>query len=177
MRGIISSMNNTKIIIITASEKKNLELAHKLQLTFSHLNVHTDILNLLDLDLPLFTSRTEALHKADELLGGNYQKLKDANGYVFIAPEYNGSTPPVFNNFLAWLSRATKDWRECLNNKSALIATFSGGGGFNVLQAMRSQLSFIGMNVLGRQILTHSNKPLEESSLKGVCQELIKHSI
>lgn len=166
-----------KIIIITASEKKNLELANKFKDTFSHLNVQTDILNLLDLDLPLYSSRTEELHKGDKLLGESYQKIKDANGFVFISPEYNGSTPPVFNNFLAWLSRASKDWRECLNTKAAVIATFSGGGGFNVLQAMRSQLSFIGMNVLGRQILTHVNKPLEESSLKGVCQELIKHAV
>ena len=166
-----------KIMIITASEKKNLELAKKFEETFTHLNVQVEILNLLDLDLPLYSSRTEELHSGAELLGEDYQKIRDAKGFVFISPEYNGSTPPVFNNFLAWLSRASKDWRECLNTKSALIATFSGGGGFNVLQAMRSQLSFIGMNVLGRQILTHSNKPLEESSLKIICQELIKHSI
>lgn len=169
-------MKNLKILIVTASEKKNLELATKFNHVLQNIGEDVEILNLLELDLPLYTSRSEEKFIASELLGQHYDKIKEAKGFVFIAPEYNGSTPPVFNNFLAWLSRASKDWREHLNGKSAVIATFSGGGGFHVLQAMRSQLAFIGMNILGRQILTHMNKPLDEKSLQKVCEELVKHS-
>src|SRR5690606_11839029 len=100
--------------------------------------------------------------------------IEKAHGFVFIAPEYNGSTPPVFNNFLAWLSRSSKEWRYFLNGKPAALATFSGGGGFNVLLAMRTQLAFIGMNVLGRQVLTHSNKALDDKTLESVTNELLK---
>jgi chromate reductase len=169
-------MKNVKILIITASEKKNLELADKFRQVLEESSANVEILNLLELDLPLYTSRSEEKHNASELLRHHYDSIKVAQGFVFIAPEYNGSTPPVFNNFLAWLSRSSKDWREHLNGKSAVIATFSGGGGFHVLQAMRTQLAFIGMNILGRQILTHMNKPLDEKSLEKVCEELIKHS-
>jgi hypothetical protein len=73
-------------------------------------------------------------------------------------------------------SRSSKEWRGTLNGKITVVATFSDGGGNNVLSFMRSQLSFIGMNVLGRQILTHLNKSQDEKSLQAVCAELIKLS-
>ena len=170
-------MNKTKkIIIVTASEIKNLELANEFEAKLKDLEVETHILNLVALDLPLYSSRTEGKFKGEELLKSVLPDIQSANGFVFIAPEYNGSTPPVFNNFLAWLSRSSKDWRMYLNGKPAVIATFSGGGGFNVLLSMRTQLAFIGMNVLGRQILTHSNKALEIKSLEAVTSELVKLS-
>lgn len=162
------------ITIITASEVKNLELAKKFEDSLNKLGETVRVINLIDLDLPLYTSRAEELHKGAELLKDTLPTFTDSQGFVFIAPEYNGSTPPVFNNFLAWLSRSSKDWRTFLNGKPAVVATFSGGGGHHVLSAMRSQLAFIGMNVLGRQILTHSNKALDDKSLEAVAQELVK---
>ncbi len=163
------------ISIITASEIKNLELAKKFQSVLESMGESVTVINLIDLNLPLYTSRSEEMHKGDELLKDHLKTFSDAEAFVFIAPEYNGSTPPVFNNFLAWLSRSSKEWRTFLNGKPAVIATFSGGGGHHVLAAMRSQLAFIGMNVLGRQILTHSNKALDEKSLETIGQELVKY--
>lgn len=164
------------IVIITASEIKNLDLAQKFVQSLESLDANVSLINLVELDLPLYTSRTDAKYKGEDLLRKELPLISEAHGFVFIAPEYNGSTPPVFNNFLAWLSRSSKDWRHFLNSKPAAIATFSGGGGFNVLMSMRSQLAFIGMNVLGRQILTHSGKALDEKSLLSVSSELVKLS-
>ncbi len=164
------------IVIITASEVKNLDLAQKFIQSLESLDANVSLINLVELDLPLYTSRTDAKFKGEELLKNEIPSISEAHGFVFIAPEYNGSTPPVFNNFLAWLSRSSKDWRQFLNGKPAAIATFSGGGGFNVLLTMRTQLAFIGMNVLGRQILTHSGKALDEKSLQAVTIELVKLS-
>ncbi len=167
-------MNNSKkIVIFSASEVKNLELAESFKKSLEDQNAEATIINLVDLELPLYSSRTESLYKGEELLSKQLPLISQAQAFIFIAPEYNGSTPPVFNNFLAWLSRSSKDWRSYLNGKPAAIATFSGGGGFNVLLAMRTQLAFIGMNVLGRQILTHSNKVLDEKSLLSISQELV----
>lgn len=168
--------NKKNIVIITASEVKNLELANAFKTNLENNQANTQIINLVDLDLPLYSSRTEGKYQGQELLKDVLPHIIKAQGFVFIAPEYNGSTPPVFNNFLAWLSRSDKDWRNFLNGKTAAIATFSGGGGFNVLLSMRTQLAFIGMNVLGRQILTHFSKPLDDKSLTAVCEELVKNS-
>ena len=62
------------------------------------------------------------------------------------------------------MSRSGEDWRDVFNGKSALIATHSGGGGAHVLMAMRHQLSYVGMNVLGRQLLTNYGKQLNDES-------------
>ena len=55
----------------------------------------------------------------------------------------------------------------------AVVATHSGGGGSHVLMHMRMQLSFIGMNVVGREILTNYNKPVNSESLTAVVDQLL----
>lgn len=169
--------NKKNIVIITASEVKNLELANLFKTSLESLEANATVINLVHLDLPLYSSRSALNHQGSALLASIIPDLEKAHGYVFISPEYNGSTPPVFNNFLAWLSNSSRDWRNFLNGKPAALATFSGGGGFNVLLAMRTQLSFIGMNVVGRQILAHPAKPVDEKSLLAVNTELLKISL
>lgn len=169
--------NQKNIVVITASEVKNLELAEHFRGGLEKCGAHVHIINLVELDLPLFNSRNDLKYKGELLLEKQLAHMNSAHGFVFIAPEYNGGTPPVFTNFLAWLSRSSKDWRNSLNSKPGALATYSAGGGFNVLLAMRTQLAFIGMNIIGRQILTHSAKSLDEKSLDAVCQELIRVSL
>lgn len=164
-----------KICIIVASEGKNLELANKIKDYLVTQGAETSILNIVALDLPLYSARSDAKFSAVDLVAPVKSQL-DSQSFFFVAPEYNGSTPPTFNNFIAWVSRASKDWRISFNNKTAAIACHSGGGGLHALLHMRVQLSFIGMNVLGRQILAHSQKPLDDASLTAVCNELLRNT-
>jgi chromate reductase, NAD(P)H dehydrogenase (quinone) len=164
-----------KICIVVASEGKNLELAHKFEMYLQSQSVDVNILELVDLNLPLYTSRAETEYQAHELINPIKTRLA-ADGFIILAPEYNGGPPPVFSNFLSWVSRSTKDWRETFNEKPVVIGTFSGGPGSNVLSIMRLQLSYLGMNVLGRQISVHSKKELDEASLKAVCDQLTRVS-
>ncbi|MGE3610156.1 MAG: NADPH-dependent FMN reductase [Bacteriovoracaceae bacterium] len=162
-----------KICIVTASEGKNLDLALKFIECLSAKEIETALIDLVDLDLPLYTTKNEKRFDVQELLLPIKEKLI-ADGYVFIAPEYNGSTPPSLSNFFAWVSRSTKNWRETFNSKAAAIATHSAGGGLSVLTVMRLQLAYIGMNVIGRQIHITPQKPLDEASLDVVCNQLIR---
>ncbi len=164
-----------KICIVAASEGKNLELAQKFQAYLSSQSVKAEILDLVDLNLPLYTSRSESEHEAASLVAPIKEKIS-ADGFVILAPEYNGGPPPALSNFLSWVSRSTKDWREAFNERPVVIGTYSGGPGSNVLSIMRLQLSFLGMNVLGRQISVHSKKELDEASLKAVCDQLLRIS-
>jgi len=166
----------TKILVITASSGKNLELANSFLNELTTQGADAQVLNLMDMNLPLYDSRTDAQHNAKELLGNWLGPIHESQGYVFLAPEFNGATPPVFSNFLCWVSRSAKDWRVAFNEKPAVIGTFSAGGSGYILNALRMQLAFIGMNVLGRQILTNFNKPLDLESLSAVCKSLIKQS-
>lgn len=163
-----------QIVIVLASELKNLELANKVREEIARQGCESTIIKLVDLDLPLYSARMEKLHNPAELLAKQIPLLQEAAGFVFIAPEYNGSTPPIFSNFLAWVSRTTKNWRELLNGKPAALATYSGGPGFNVLLAMRQQLSYVGMNIVGRSLQFHSKYDFNEADITGVVTQLLK---
>ena len=163
-----------KIIIVLASELKNLELANKVREEIALQGCESTIIKLVDLDLPLYSSRAEKTHNPAELLAKEIPLIQEASGFVFIAPEYNGSTPPIFSNFLAWVSRSTKNWRELLNGKPAALGTYSGGAGFNVLLAMRQQLSYVGMNIVGRSLQFHSKYDFNEVDIKAVVTQLLK---
>jgi chromate reductase len=156
-------------LVFAASNNKNLELANNISKALEG----SEVIDLVSLDLPLYTpvaEKKEIPGKARELA----DKLISAKGAIFVAPEYNGSLPPTLNNAIAWISRTGENWREAFNGKAAVIATHSGSGGIHVLTAMRQQLSYIGMNVVGRQLHTHYSKALSEDTLEAVIKELKK---
>lgn len=160
-----------KITILVSSKGKNVDLGNAISEEISKRNISSELINLVDLDLPLYTTEEEVNGIPD-----NAKKLashlKECQSFVVVAPEYNGSVPPVLINAISWVSRTGDDWREAFNGKMALIATHSGGGGAHVLMALRSQLSFVGANVIGRQILTNYSKELNIDSLKSCIDQL-----
>ena len=160
------------VLIVVSSSGNNLKLAETFKSKLLELGSPSTILDLANMNLPLYSTQIEE-NVSNPLDKNILESLINAEKFIFIAPEYNGSTPPSFSNFLAWASRSSKDWRQIFNGKTAAIATHSGGGGSHVLMHMRMQLSFIGMNVLGREILTSYQKPLNDDSLSDVCQRLI----
>lgn len=165
-----------KIVIVIASNNKNLALAKQLKNIAMDLGNETQIIDLVEENLPLYTPTTQEKlgipHKVKEL----HQTLTKSEGMIFVAPEYNGGIPPSLTSAIAWLSVSGEDWRGCFNGKPAAVATHSGGGGQYVLLAMRTQLSYIGMNVVGRSILTNSNKPLNPESAQEIIKQLVRWS-
>ena len=129
------------ILIITASNNKNLELAHQLNDMARGMGQTTKIIDLVAEELPLYTSTLHSKAGIPDQVKNLVPDFVNAQGMIFIAPEYNGGIPPTLTNILAWLSVNGDDWRACFNGKGAMIATYSGGGGQNVLSAMRAQLS------------------------------------
>lgn len=158
------------VSIIAASNNHNLKLAQEFEKAFDDLKIENKMLNLVDLDLPLYTPEKE--NNVPSEIANIVKQFKENDAFVFIAPEYNGGIPPVLTNLISWVSISTKNWRKAFNGKFAIIATHSGGGGAHVLSAMRIQLSFIGITVLGREILTNLKKPLNPDSLKAVTEQI-----
>ena len=161
------------IPILVASSGKNLELAKSLNDILGELGWTGEIIPLIDLNLPLYSTVAEKEGIPDKAKT-ICEKLIQAKGLIFLAPEYNGGVPPTLNNLIAWVSRASEEWRDAFNNKPAVVGTHSGGGGLHGLMAMRMQLSYIGMNVLGRQIHTHYSKPLDHDSAKDTLGRFIE---
>lgn len=165
-----------KIGILIASSNNNQKLGLKLQELALKEGCEVDLINLVDLRLPLYSTVEEEENGIPETVLDLATRILELKAFIIVAPEYNGVMPPVLNNAMAWTSRATKDWRDAFNEKIVGLATHSGGGGAKGLQAMRIQFQHLGANILAREILTTYEKPLNEETAIGMINSLIRLS-
>jgi len=158
------------ILIIAATSDLNLDLAKDLQVLLSDLGQEAEILELEKLKLPLFGSENRPAEDTAEKLTN---QIISASAFIICAPEYNGGVPPILSNAITWITVQTKNWRDAFNGKWALISTHSAGSGYRFLTAFRSQLEYLGSNVLARTIAVSDEKPLDKDSAKRILQGLI----
>ena len=158
------------ILIIAATSDLNLDLAKDLQVLLSDLGQEAEILELEKLKLPLFGSENRPAEDTAEKLT---DQMISASAFIICAPEYNGGVPPILSNAITWITVQTKNWRDAFNGKWALISTHSAGSGYRFLTAFRSQLEYLGSNVLARTIAVSDEKPLDKDSAKRILQGLI----
>ena len=159
------------ILICAGSDGNNLKLANEIHQIASDSSIPTEVIDLVACDFPLFTNaRNKAGNPSglEELI----TRFEDAKGFIMVAPEYNGSIPPVMTNTLAWLSTKSDDFRALFNDKAVALASHSGGGGAKVMVSMRIQMSHLGCNVVGRELLTGYKKQLNHDSTKTVLSTL-----
>ena len=102
------------------------------------------------------------------------QQLRAAPRWVICAPEYNGSIPPVLTNAIAWLSVQGDDFRSLFNGRPIAMASFSGGGGMELLVSLRIQLTHLGAQVVGRQLLSNYSKAAKDDSIADLVQRLMQ---
>ena len=165
-----------KIGILVASSGNNMKLALKLQELAIEQGSKVELIDLVDLNLPLYSTKEEEKNGVPTQVKELASKILDLKAFIIIAPEYNGVMPPVLNNAMAWTSRSTKDWRDAFNEKTVGLATHSGGGGTKGLQAMRMMFQHLGANVIAREILTTYEKHLNEETANNMIIQLIKLS-
>ena len=137
--------------------------------------VSAELIDLTQLDLPLFTPRVQAAGAGPDL-AALHDKLHQTPRWVICAPEYNGSIPPSLTNAIAWLSVTDDDFRSLFNGRPIAMATFSGGGGMELLVSLRIQLTHLGAQVVGRQLLSNHAKPAKDDSISEMVQRLLQTS-
>ncbi|WP_017297099.1 NADPH-dependent FMN reductase [Nodosilinea nodulosa] len=159
------------MLILSVSSGKNLELAHAFEAEAIAQGASVEHMALPELHLPLYDSLNHESGAGDGLLK-LAQALRRHKGLLICAPEYNGSIPPVLSNAIAWLSVSTEDFRALFNGRPVALATHSGGGGQKVLIAMRLQLSHLGCTVLGRELLSTSQKAANPETITTLIRQL-----
>jgi chromate reductase, NAD(P)H dehydrogenase (quinone) len=157
------------MLILSATNGNNLALAHAFADEAANQSVTAEVMSLPDLQLPLYDSVVGA---AGPGLATLEQALKQHRGLVICAPEYNGSIPPVVSNAIAWLSVSTEDFRALFNARPVALASHSGGGGQKVGLAMRQQLSHLGCNVLGREVIANAQKAANPEAIAALVTQL-----
>ena len=161
------------LLVIAASNGENLKLAQRFASQASALGQKTEVLDLTTVDLPLFTPRMQQ-QGSPEAVAALEQQLMTAPRWVICAPEYNGSIPPSLSNAIAWLSVQGSDFRALFNGRPIAMATFSGGGGMELLVSLRIQLTHLGAQVVGRQLLSNHAKPPQDESINDLLQRLLQ---
>ena len=162
------------LIIISASCGKNLELSQKFLEKSNELNISSEVLDLTTVNIPLYNPRIHTKDNVPVEIMEIKEKLFNTDKWIICAPEYNGSIPPILSNFIAWLSISGEDFRNLFNGQPIAIATFSGGIGLELLTSLRIQLVHLGSQVLGRQLLSSYNKPIDTKTIEDIIQRLLQ---
>ena len=166
--------SNTNLLVITASTGENLNLAKRFVEISKSLDCNPDLIDLTNLDLPLYNPRTHSNGGIPETSITLRQQMESFTHWVICAPEYNGSIPPVFTSALAWLSVQNDDFRYLFNGRPIAMASFSGGGGMELLTSLRIQLTHLGAQVVGRQLMSNNNKRATDESITDLLKRLIQ---
>jgi len=101
-----------KIGILVASSGNNQKLASNLEKIAIENNCEVEIIDLVDLKLPLYNTIEEKENGVPQTAVDLAEKILSLKAFLIVAPEYNGVMPAVLNNAIAWTSRATKEWRD-----------------------------------------------------------------
>ena len=164
-----------KILIVSATPKTNFTLAKNLNTLLKEFDVKSHLISLEDYLFPIFTEKIfknekdKYFNKITELTN----LFVENHGIIICAPEYNGSTPPILTNAIAWISMTTEYWRDAFNNKVALIGTSSGGPGNKFLLSLRMQFEHLGAVVMPRTISVNNSKPLNIESTNSILKQFI----
>ena len=156
------------ILIVSSTLKNNYKLAQELEKLLKDLNVKTTLISLENYILPLYTDeifekkKNEYKNTVEELT----KHFVSNKGLIICGPEYNGSTPPILNNAIAWISVSTDYWKDAFNNKIALVATASGGPGTKFIYTIKLQLEHLGCTVMPQSISANKSKPLKQNATK-----------
>lgn len=155
-----TTSHNPKILAFAGSQRAgsfNKKLVRIAALEARAAGADVTVLDLRDLDLPLFDQDLEA---ASGLPAGA-RKFKNlliqCDGMLISTPEYNSSFTPLLKNSIDWASRAETAEEPPLlafrGKVAALLAASPGSlGGMRALVQLRSLLANIGVLVLPEQV-------------------------
>lgn len=170
-----SAPTTGQLVIMAASRGNNLRLAQLFHKIASSMSISSVCLDLVNEELPLYSSDAEksltAGSEVDQKIQKLHATLSGASMLGVCAPEYNGGPPPSLNNALSWISRRGKNWRDVLAQKPMFLSTHSGGAGHHLLSSLRLQFSYCGALVLGNTLSVSTTKN-PEKTIEAILLEL-----
>ena len=165
------------ILIISATSGTNFRLAENIKKTIDENGkFNSKILNLEILDLPIFNPSNIKKKQKDNLesIVSLTDSILDCCAFVLCIPEYNGNTPPVFSNAIAWVSVTTDYWKDGFSNKCVLVCSSSGGVAKKLQIALKNQMEHLGCTVFKKNIIINSNNDFKTINANNIINEFIK---
>ena len=111
-------------------------------------DAETEIIDINDFEMPLYSVDREAEIGIPELAHQFYRKIGEADALLISFAEHNGSYTAAFKNLYDWTSRI--DMKVYQDKPVVMMATSIGPrGGGNVLRTTRESAPFFGARVVG----------------------------
>ena len=161
------------ILIVSSTNNSNFELSNNINDFFKNKDgVSSSVISLEDFNLPLFKPSLEEDYKSNNSFPQDIEKVKNliisSDAIIWCSPEYNGGISPILTNMIAWISRATEDWKDGFKDKHSLICTSSGGNGRNFIKGFSIQLSYLGSKVMEESIVITKKKEVSTSEFEDI---------
>ena len=132
------------VLIFVASLNENMNLANVIKRKLENKGINSEIINLVELNLPMYDSNKEQKDGIPKVVLDLAQQMQNSTAYIFVSPEYNFGVPPVLTNTIAWVSRIGDNFRKLFTLKKIQLATHSGISGQDLLNSLRIQLTRLG---------------------------------
>ncbi len=163
----------TKIAVVVGSlnpDSKNRKLGEALA-SLAPEDVEFDFLSV---DMPLFNPAFE--YDMPEAAAEFKQRIEDADGVLFVTPEYNRSIPGVLKNATDWASRPPGK-NAFMGKPAGIVGTSPGALGASQAQShLRAIVPALGMILMGQPAvyLEYSAGLEEDGTVKPEAQEFLQ---
>ncbi|MBL7789524.1 MAG: NAD(P)H-dependent oxidoreductase [Chitinophagales bacterium] len=161
-----------KVLAFAASNSSQSINKKFLSYVLTHFQSHdTELLDLNDYDLPLYSIDKEKSIGIPELVSHFSKKLEEADVIIISLAEHNGTYTAVFKNLFDWLSRYKLKMFE--GKRMILLATAPGPrGGRGVMDAALVRFPIHGAEILGHFCLPKFQENFDAE--KGIINEELK---
>lgn len=142
-----------KVLACSASNSAS-SINHELiKYTTEYLQIPSDIVNLKDFDVPIFSIDLERQNGFPDQITVLYHTIKNYDAYVISIPEHNGNFPAFFKNIIDWLTRIRTGF---FDHKPILLLNASPGlnGGKSVLDIAKKSFPHFAGHVVDTFILS-----------------------
>tara|TARA_Y100000991_G_scaffold126337_1_gene95145 strand:+ start:180 stop:707 length:528 start_codon:yes stop_codon:yes gene_type:complete len=161
------------LLIISSTKNTNFDLSQDIKSFFDNKNgVNCSIISLEEFNLPLYRPDLEEEFKALSSFPKDIDKVKNfivkSDALIWCSPEYNGGVSPILTNMIAWISRATDDWRDGFKDKHSLVCSSSGGNGKHFIEGFTLQLSYLGSKVMDKSIIKTKKNDIIKSDFEDI---------
>ncbi len=121
-------------------------------------DIKIEIVDLKEVDLPFLNEpKMPSLQLYEHAHSKNWAKLiNDADGYIFLTPQYNGGYPAPLKNAVDYCYH---EWK----NKPAAIISYGSRGGFRASKQLREVLTYIGLDVCQTDIQIITTDDLKDN--------------
>lgn len=162
-----------KLLIISSTRNSNFNLSQDIKSYFDNKeDISCSVISLEEFDLPLYRPELEEKFKESSSFPEDIDKVKSfivkSDALIWCSPEYNGGVSPILTNMIAWISRATDDWREGFKDKHSLVCSSSGGNGKHFIEGFSLQLSYLGSKVMDKSIIKTKKSDINKSDFEGI---------